>query len=607
MDQLRTLWRLGPTNVARVALYRVGLKTGLHPVVRISASVPEGPFFAARNTPPPAGAKARNDWCDQGLGFGHVPISCADGPPDWHANILGGGRAADSLPWYRIPDFDPAVGDIKGVWEASRFDWLIAMAQRAALGDRGELDRLNRWLDNWARANPPYLGANWKCAQEASIRVLHLALAAIILDQTDAPLPGLMQLLRAHLTRIEPTTGYAVAQDNNHGTSEAAALFVGGSWLERLGLAEGKRPARLGRRLLAERAHRLIMPDGSFSQYSLVYHRMMLDTYSFAESWRRRLELPASDPMQRERTMAATRWLQQMVDPATGDGPNLGANDSAQLLTLEEAGYRDFRPSLQWAAALFLEGRAVPSPGVWNQRLRWLGIDEPPEPLPAPISTQLDDGGYHVLRRGSAMACLRYPRFRFRPSQADALHVDLWIGGENMLRDGGTFSYNGSAADTGYFGGTASHNTAMFDGRDQMPRLGRFLFGHWLSSSVAEFREDVEAVTARAAYTDHLGATHDRTIRLTDGKLEITDRMGGQAREVAVRWRLAPGNWELDSNCLQGRSQSVRVELADANQSRPTLALVEGAESRYYGSRSALPVLEARLTVPSTLITTIEF
>jgi len=43
------------------------------------------------------------------------------------------------------------------------------------------------------------------------------------------------------------------------------------------------------------------------------------------------------------------------------------------------------------------------------------------------------------------MALLRYPRFRFRPSHADVLHVDLWVDAVNVLRDGGTFSYHRGA------------------------------------------------------------------------------------------------------------------------------------------------------------------
>jgi len=74
-----------------------------------------------------------------------------------------------------------------------------------------------------------------------------------------------------------------------------------------------------------------------------------------------------------------------------------------------------------------------------------------------------------VLRHGPAMALLRYPRFRFRPSQADALHLDFWVSGENWLRDAGSFSYNTEQRWLNYFPGTVAHNTIQFDGRDQMP------------------------------------------------------------------------------------------------------------------------------------------
>ena len=53
---------------------------------------------------------------------------------------------------------------------------------------------------------------------------------------------------------------------------------------------------------------------------------------------------------------------------------------------------------------------------------------------------QLDAGGYSLLRRGAVFALPRYPRFRFRPSQADALQVDPWLGGINHLRDAGSYS-----------------------------------------------------------------------------------------------------------------------------------------------------------------------
>ena len=39
------------------------------------------------------------------------------------------------------------------------------------------------------------------------------------------------------------------------------------------------------------------------------------------------------------------------------------------------------------------------------------------------------------------------PQAPARPSQADALHLDLWHRGVNLLRDAGTFSYNAEGAE----------------------------------------------------------------------------------------------------------------------------------------------------------------
>ena len=41
----------------------------------------------------------------------------------------------------------------------------------------------------------------------------------------------LVQIVRQHLARINANIRYAIAQRNNHATSEAAALFIGGNWL----------------------------------------------------------------------------------------------------------------------------------------------------------------------------------------------------------------------------------------------------------------------------------------------------------------------------------------------------------------------------------------
>lgn len=600
MAKGRTIRALGWRSVWRVARYRLGLKTRLAPVLRLAGTLPVGDIFASRPLKS-APAPAPQAWRTQGLLFGYHPLAVGYAPPGFNVNPMTGERwPSAAVPWWQVSDF--GADDIKLVWELSRFPWLAPMAQQARTGDPLAMNRLNGWLAAWLRDNPPYFGPNWKCGQEASLRLLILALAAHILDQVDAPTPALVQMLETHLCRIAPTIGYALGQDNNHGTSEAAALFVGGSWLQRLGIRGGSRWAQTGRRWLDERAKTLIAADGSFSQHSVVYHRLMLDTYCMAEWWRRRLALPAFADLTYARLRDATSWLHQMVDPSSGDAPNMGANDGARLIMLSDADYRDFRPSVDRAMVLFNGERAFADDDQSSVELAWLGLSATNTAVP-PVATQYDDGGYVILRAGTVRALLRYPRFRFRPSQADALHLDLWIGARNVIRDAGSFSYHGVSDRSGYFSGTRAHSTIEFDARDQMPRVSRFLFGDWLETNQIEpLHPNGAGMAAGAGYRDRCGAKHFRRITLHDSRIVIEDTIAGFQQVAMLRWRLDPADWQpIEAGVTDGRV-SVRVEV-DGTPAKTILSL--GSESLYYREEHTVPVLEFAATKPGRLITTI--
>lgn len=608
-----TAFALGLPNLTRVAVYRLSLKLGLNPVLRLRAVVPLSPFFHHTSITKQLPLAPGSNWAKSGRLFSYWPIAVTDQPPDWLANPFTGVRTPTAqLDWWRIRDFDPTVGDIKLLWELSRFDWVVAFAQRAAQGDRQALCLLNSWLQDWCVKNPPYQGPNWKCGQEASIRVIHLAMAAMILDQVKTAAVGLHDLLGVHLQRIAPTVNYARAQDNNHGTSEAAALFIGGSWLALLGDEKGIRWQKTGRRLLEERVARLIGPQGSFSQYSLNYHRLMLDTLCLAEVWRRSLVLPEFSACWQERAFAATQWLYHMVNPVSGYGPNVGANDGANLLQLTESSYRDFRPSIQLAMALFCHTRAYSIEGLWDDCLRWLRVPLPPTAAAPPLHLVDNDGGFVVMRRGLVMVMFRYPRFRFRPSQSDALHLDLWLSSENLLRDAGSFSYNTEQRWLNYFGGTAGHNTVEFDERDQMPRLSRFLFGEWLETSFLEsLDEDDDSVRYAAGYRDSQGATHWRRVRLADAHLTVADEVRGFSHKAVLRWRMMPGSWQLGGlpdapylTCPGSPSRALKVY---ATVPIIRCELVEGWDSNYYMEKSRVPVLEVEVEQAGTLVTEVHW
>lgn len=593
-----TYVRLGPANIARVIGHRLGLKSGWHPVQRLRAAPAKPPFFRF-NDGFVARSKPNVSWNDRIWWFGWLSAPLPGAPPDWFFNPFSSVAQSDAtLDWWQIPDF--GSGDIKGIWELSRMDWAVAWSTTSACGDSNALERLNYWLADWAKKNPPYKGPNWKCGQEASIRVLHLVTAAWVLDQDRSPERGLIDFLCTHLQRIALTMSYAIAQQNNHGTSEAAALFVGGTFLTGYD-HRAKTWARTGRRWLENRARNLVESDGSFSQYSVTYHRMMLDTYSFAEAWRRRRALPAFSDQLLGRMSAATEFLWVMTDPVSGDAPNIGANDGAHLLQLSDTDYRDFRPSVQLAAALFLKKDAL-GEGSWTSCPQWLNVSsdnfgEPPD------TSSFDDGGFQVLRKEKAMAVLRYPRFRFRPSQADALHVDLWFEGRNLLRDAGTFSYNSD--DCEWFASSLAHNTVVFDNRDQMPRVSRFLFGDWLrAKDVQTARSDESSVCAAAGYTDRKGARHHRMVKLCARHMTCTDSLSGDFQQAELRWRLFPGPWVMDGDTLRGNGVSVKITV-DGEPSAPILG--SAPESRYYQNKVDVPLLSLIVDQRAQIVTEIHF
>lgn len=601
LTKVKTCFSLGLFNISKVSIYRLKLRLGTSKIRRIRAEVQSAPFFKLGGEVDTI-TLVSDAWKNYAHIFGHGKYFLGGAAPSWHRNPITGVCSSNAnVDWWRIPDFDPVVGDIKIIWEASRFDWALTFAQRAKTGDEESLVRLNSWLSDWCEQNKPYKGVNWKCGQEASIRVMHLAMAAIILKQVEEPCKSLLDLIGLHLKRIEPTINYAIAQNNNHGTSEAAALFIGGSWLQAQGIPEGGRWLRLGRKWLENRAACLIGVDGSFSQYSLNYHRVMLDTFCMVEVWRRYLQLPQFSPKWYTRSLAASEWLRAMINPLNGDGPNLGANDGARLLQLTDTDYRDFRPTVQLAMTLFADVRAYADEGAWNLPLSWLGLELPQTIAPSPDSRLFHDGGFAVLRRGSAMAMLRYPRFRFRPSQADALHLDLWLSGRNLLRDAGTYSYNTDVQWLNYFPGTASHNTVQFDDRDQMPRLSRFLFGDWLKTSYIEPLSEVgDTTNFVVGYEDRRKASHQRDVRLTEKTLRVIDKIEGFAKKAVLRWRLEPGEWRVEGTSLY--NGEVRLTL-EASMPIARFELVEGWESRYYLDKEQIPVLEIEVHQPGSLIT----
>jgi hypothetical protein len=620
MAHLSTGLRLGVVNVARVAVYRACKHSGIYRWLLPSRTATPLEFHV-------------DSWCDAAQPLVTWPdpsvLTEADAllsgranyfsihahdigcPPNWFLNPFRNQRhLLPAAHWSDIADFNVDSGDIKIVWEISRFGWATVFARAwRTTGDKRYLTALQDWMQDWWHCNPPNTGPNWMCGQETSIRLINALLALRIAGVEKKFASGMAAFVEAHCQRVDLTTFYAVGQDNNHATSEAAGLFIGGTWLARYGKrdakARGNRWARKGRKLLERAICRLVLPDGSFSQHSLTYHRLMLDTLSIAEVWRRYVGETSFSEAFHRRAAAATRWLGAMLCSTSGDSPNLGANDGAHPYRLDSSAYRDFRPCLQLASLVFTGGPALES-GPWVEPAAWLGVpaEEPVRPWLNDLgSAVFPDGGYVALRgRTGARVMLRAPTARFRPSHADALHLDLWWKGKNLLRDGGSYAYAGGGAVAETLVSVAGHNTQQFDDHDQMPRLGRFLYGGWVRvAGMRGIDTSADGQSWAGSYTDAWGVTHKRTVTLRSDVLSVQDEVKGFNRKALLRWRLATGNWsQNETGCISELGQ-IRVE---SNVPIRRMSLESGWESRHYLEKSAVPVLEIEIDQSPAVVKT---
>lgn len=616
MKLLRILYllpKLGLLNVLRVLWHQILMKTELHPVCRLKAAHKAGDFFIAEQQD--VNLQASRAWLKEVIYFDWLKIEANGSAPNWFSRpITGLTEWPSKMAWWKTLSPEIEKGDIKEIWELSRFHWIIPMSQRAANGDALEVRRLNDWIYDWVNKNTYYLGPNWRCAQEASIRVMNLAVGSLILNQIFKPQNAMLDFLRAHLARISSTISYAIAQDNNHGILEAAALYIGGEWLSTInGDAQSRAWAKKGRKWLENRSRKLISKDGSFSMYSLTYHREFLDALSLVEVYRRLFKSPQFTQKYAERAEAAALWLKAFVNSETGDAPNLGANDGTRLFQFAESGYRDFRPSVQLATVLFCKGKAYIE-GAWDAPLHWMHIPIPSNILPVEASKQFDDAGFAILRdcTTNTEVFVRYPRFRFRPSQPDLLHVDLWIGNENILRDDGSYSYSIDGQLLNYFGRTRSHNTIEFDGRDQMSHISRFLIGEWRTTKYLEPIHRIEdSQKFVAGYSDGKGASHIRQVILKKKRLMIVDYVKGFANKAVLRWRLKAAIWNLSvtsdfCSLITIMSEGIKITISSSVPITRS-ELVEGWESRFYFHKSLLPVLEVEIESAGIITTKIDW
>jgi hypothetical protein len=245
-----------------------------------------------------------------------------------------------------------------------------------------------------------------------------------------------------------------------------------------------------------------------------------------------------------ERASKSLDFLDASYDSISGYLPNYGNNDGALFFKLTSDDYREYTSQLN-------DLRLVMNEFAYDvsESSHWLGYEsyKTKERGTGAFIRQFEKGGYYILQEQDVKTFIKCGHYKDRPAQSDNLHVDIWVDGNNVFRDSGTYKYNTSKELSDYFNGCEGHNTISLNGSDQMLKGGRFIWYYWVKKAKAKLTEEKNNFlftgAIQAFRNEGKNIVHSRKIEKRKGELfwEVTDTVEKNGdKELRIFWHLNP-------------------------------------------------------------------
>ncbi len=454
-------------------------------------------------------------------------------------------RYCYDIPYRHRRDF----GDVKYVWEVNRLQILQPLSAHVALtGDAASLAAVERAIESWFEANPPFRGLGWTSGIELALRSISLLVAASLCGDalSSATVGRIRTLLNAHAFWLKRFPS-RFSSANNHLIAEAAGEFLIGTAAPDLtGAADLASGAR---RVLEAEACRQLLPDGVPGEQSPTYGAFTAEFLLLSHFVAAKAGRPLSAGVS-HRLAAFADFVRCLAD-ARGGVPSIGDDDEGRVLTTapHETTYATSVASCIDA----LLGTAGTGRDLAEQDLRTtvFGASRSPAPPEDGVRT-FERGGYSVVReRRSGRSTILV--FDHGPlgylsiaahGHADALALTLTIDDRPVLIDAGTYLYHAGGAWRDWFRGTAAHNTLTLGDADQSIISGPFNWSHKAQARL-EASHPGPDWTLRAShdgFVSRFGVRHERTLSATAEGYRVVDRLVGPlpAERPVVSFLTAP-------------------------------------------------------------------
>lgn len=439
-------------------------------------------------------------------------------PVNWQLNPITRKCADKTRQWYEIPDFDAEVGDIKIIWELSRFTHFFYFARAYLLtGNKKYYQYFSQHIMEWLDDNTYPLGANFKCGQECSLRMITALITASVFSAdglvTDRDEENLKKLIEICYRKILSNFFYAHrCIQNNHTLSEIAGL-IAGAWC-----CDKQRELNHSYKLLEKAIKQQFTPDGGYCQFSFNYQRLALQIIGSILKMEQKTGISLTEKS--KSILKNSIWCLYQMQIEDGSLPNYGPNDGALFFPLSVCDYRDFRPCLNSIYSQ-LTGMRLYAEDVYDEESYWFSRPRNFDETQKRRSMSFNDAGLYSLRNNEIFIMAVCQQYKSRPAHMDQLHIDLWYHGLNVFCDSGTYSYiNELSAE---IASTSGHNVIVADSREQMNKRKPFFIYDWTKR--LEVCHNSNSFIGK--FSSKNGYSHRRSITLLENSCEIVDEVSG--------------------------------------------------------------------------------
>lgn len=429
-------------------------------------------------------------------------------------------------------------GDIRTNWELNRHYQFVVLAKSFYVtNNRAYLAELSDLFLDWNDHNPFMWGPEWSSPMEESIRLINWLFAAAFLEASeDTDAAELRKRLcvgawcmaahvRKHYSRYSSANNHTIVEAA--GVAVASVVFGQRNWLEEaLALLESE---------VVLQTH----ADGVNKEQALHYELFVMEALCLVSH-----VLNAAGqklPKSIESQLHSMARYARACCVCKGRYIEFGDDDEGVILNLESRKQCYPEYVLALVSLEIGDGARYAEDVACCETVDWLYSQErvsDVQRLPLVANASIEsfcEGGVTVVHfdEGRAVLAFDYGPLGFGQlaahGHADALSVQLYVDGEPVLIDPGTYVYNGNREARYRFRSTSVHNTVSIDDRCQSEALGPFLWGRKANVSAFSLETSEGGICMSAEHDGYAPVIALRSVNVAGSKVSICDSLSSDS------------------------------------------------------------------------------